>query len=82
MKSPHCKEKQALIKKVVSKARGYAYDDMVGNEFDESLGAWEKAEDTATRLNEEKLKIFEDKVITSNFGQPLQNTFEYYTEEQ
>ena len=70
--------KQALIKKVVSKARAYAYDDMVGVEFDDSLGAWEKAEETATRLNEEKLKIFEDKVITSNFGQPLEKTFEEY----
>ena len=70
--------KQALIKKVVSKSRAAAYNDMVGVEFDDSLGAWEKAEETKSRLNEEKLKIFEDKVITSNFGQPLENTFESY----
>jgi len=71
--------KQALIKKSVSKARNAAYNDMIGVEFDDSLGAWENAEATATRLNEEKLKIFEDKVITSNFGQPLEKTFEEYT---
>ena len=70
--------KQALIKKSVSKARAAAYNDMIGVEFNDSLGAWENAEDTSTRLNEEKLKIFEDKVITSNFGQPLENTFESY----
>ena len=29
-------------------------------------------------LNAEKLKIFEDKIITSNFGQPLEKTFEEY----
>ena len=51
---------------------------MVGIDFEDSVGAWENAEETATRLNEEKLKIFEDKVITSNFGQPLENTFESY----
>ena len=71
--------KQALIKKSVSKARAAAYNDMIGVEFSDSLGAWENAEETATRLNEEKLKIFEDKVITSNFGQPLEKTFEEYT---
>ena len=70
--------KQALIKKVVSKSRAAAYNDMIGVEFDDSLGAWENAEETATRLNEEKLKIFEDKVITSNFGQPLEKTFDEY----
>ena len=35
-----------------------------------------------TKLNkegQEKLKIFEDKGITSNFGQPLEKTFEEYT---
>ena len=63
---------------MVSKSRAAAYNDMVGIEFDDSLGAWEKAEETATRLNEVKMKIFEDKVITSNFGQPLENTFESY----
>ena len=70
--------KQALIKKSVSKARAAAYNDMIGVEFDDSLGAWENAEATATRLNDEKMKIFEDKIITSNFGQPLEKTFEEY----
>ena len=70
--------KQALIKKAVSKARGAAYNDMIGVEFSDSLGAWENAEETAERLNSEKLKILEDKVITSNFGQPLEKTFEEY----
>ena len=46
--------KQALIKKSVSKARAAAYNDMVGVEFDDSLGAWENAEATAKRLNEKK----------------------------
>ena len=70
--------KQALIKKAVSKARAGAYNDMIGVEFSDSLGAWENAEETAERLNSEKLKILEDKVITSNFGQPLEKTFEEY----
>jgi len=70
--------KQSLIKKSVSKARAAAYNDMIGVEFEDSLGAWDNAEATAERLNEEKLKIFEDKVITSNFGSPLIKTFDEY----
>ena len=51
---------------------------MIGIEFSDSLGAWEKAETTAIRLNDEKMRILEDKVITSNFGEPLIKTFETY----
>ena len=71
--------KQALIKKSVSKARAAAYNDMIGVEFEDSLGAWENAEATTKRLNDEKLRILENKVITSNFGEPLIKTFEEYT---
>ena len=52
---------------------------MIGVEFEDSLGAWENAEATAKRLNDEKLRILENKVITSNFGEPLIKTFEEYT---
>ena len=73
--------KQALIKKSVSKARSAAYNDMIGVEFRDSLGSWEKSEETATRLNDEKLRILENKVITSNFGEPLTTPFASYMEE-
>ena len=69
--------KQALIKKVVSNARSAAYNDMIGVEQD-GLGVWENAETTAKRFEDERLKILENKVITSNFGQPLKTPFETY----
>ena len=71
--------KQALIKDVHSKSKSAAYADLIGQEFDESLGAYEFSENSATRINEKAKEVFENKVITLNFGEPLLR--DYFTEE-
>jgi hypothetical protein len=71
--------KQALIKDVHSKSKKAAYADLIGQEFDESLGAYEFAENSATRINDKAKEVFENKVISLNFGEPLLR--DYFTEE-
>ena len=63
--------KQALIKDVHSKSKSAAYADLIGQEFDGSLGAYEFAENSATRINDKAKEVFENKVISLNFGEPL-----------
>jgi hypothetical protein len=71
--------KQALIKDVHSKSKSAAYADLIGQEFDGSLGAYEFAENSATRINDKAKEVFENKVISLNFGEPLLQ--DYFTEE-
>ena len=71
--------KQALSKKLHGKSKQAAYADLIGQEFGESLGAYENAETTAQRINDEAARLFENKILTLNFGKPLIN--EYFEEE-
>ena len=71
--------KQALTKKAHSQSQSLAYADMIGLEHDNSLGAWDNAEETATRIDEKAKDLFENKILTLNFGKPLTN--EYFGEE-
>jgi len=71
--------KQALSKKLHGKSKQAAYADLIGQEFGESLGVYENAETTAQRINDEAARLFENKILTLNFGKPLIN--EYFEEE-
>ena len=71
--------KQALIKDVHSKSKQAAYADLIGQEFEDSLGAYEFSENSATRINEKAKEVFENKVISLNFGEPLLR--DYFKEE-
>ena len=64
-----------------SKSKEFAYADMIGqNAKFNNLGFWENAETTATRINDEAARLFENKILTLNFGKPLIN--EYFEEEE
>ena len=72
--------KKTLSKQLHGKSKQAAYADLIGQEFGESLGAYENAEITATRINDEAARLFENKILTLNFGKPLIN--EYFEEEE
>ena len=71
--------KQGLSKKLHGKSKQAAFADLIGEDFEGSLGAYDDAENTAQRINDEAERLFENKILTLNFGKPL--TGEYFEEE-
>ena len=76
--------KQALIKKVHSNSKAMAYQDLVnadGDEIEGSLGAYEFAANASERISEKAKELFEKKILTLNFGEPLIRQ-DYFEEEE
>ena len=73
--------KQALIKQAHSSSQARAYADLVGIEDPKgnSLGLYEYYEDAQTRIDEKAKELYQNKITTLNFGNPLEN--EYFEEE-
>ena len=64
---------------MVNQNKQKAFADLIGEDFEGSLGAYDDAENTAQRINDKAERLFENKILTLNFGKPL--TGEYFEEE-
>ncbi len=65
--------KQYLNKGQHANSKKKALADLLGQDFEGSLGAFENSETVSQRIEDEARKIYERKVLTQNFGKPLTN---------
>ena len=65
--------KQHLSKGQHSNSKKKALADLLGQDFEGSLGAFENFEGVGSRIEEKAREIYEQKVLSKNFGKPLTN---------
>ena len=65
--------KQYLNKGQHANSKKKALADLLGQDFEGSLGAFENSKTVSQRIEDEARKIYERKVLTQNFGKPLTN---------
>ena len=65
--------KQHLSKGQHSNSKKKALADLLGQDFEGSLGAFENFEGVGSRIEEKAKEIYEQKVLSKNFGKPLTN---------